>query len=1139
MPDTINISALEPLHKPWEEPVSHRVRVERDQPSKIEKGRRPSPLPIVQNLRLLTAEWRKAEYPGVSSTTRDLLFHWFWSDHRITAPDGQTYPFNYYFCQREAIETLIYLREVRGIVSLSALTGEFFSLGGNQETAENAAQIAAAGITPDEDRWPRYAFKVATGAGKTKIMSLALVWSYFHALRESDSDLARHFVIVAPNLTVFERLKMDFADGKIFDQDPLIPPAWKGDWNMTTVLQDEASGSATGGVTYLTNIHRLYSPRKTTRGEEYYDWTGPTVSRSRALETGAELRARITAHPTVMVMNDEAHHVWDPDSAWNDALSSINDSVSAHGLGITAQLDFSATPKDNKGNLFKHIVCDTPLGEAVESGIVKTPIIGRGQSLHERADEVADRRFEEHLVLGYQRWLKSKEEWEKSGKKALLFVMTEDTNAADAITRRLNTDPQFAELNNKTINLHTNLKGKMKKHGSGDNVVWEFIENENEISDDDLKALRKLSRELDSDASPYYCIVSVLMLREGWDVRNVTTIVPLRPYSSKANILPEQTLGRGLRRMTLPGQALETVTVVEHEAFTKMYQEQLEQEGLPVEIIDSDKVPKTTVSIFPDELNKDLQALKIELPGISSAHTISNNLEGLAYEEIKAAASRYRKLPFSSVRREEIEYEGRSLITNEIVEQMKFKLPLLQSGIGAVAFYREELEHACGLSGTHKILGPMIQQYLENDLFESKATLFDPRLIARLGDDDVREYIRAVFLPIIRKKTIQTENRVAGGESQAVTNWRPFQVTSSENHPTLLADHTPFNLVPCNRQLEVAFTRFADRSEDVAAFSKNTGPQALRIDYIANGNRLAFYTPDFFVRLKNGNYYLVETKGREDIEVPNKIRAAVSWCKSASSPNQKWNYLYIPEGVFQSLQGTTMSMLASACEPALQGLLREAETSQPELPYYEISVENKAEAVDSLIKRETLEKLPSRYKKAIEESVALFSFLENKNSSLSACFTSMLGVMDDAAKSMVTTLIEPSIPDKQIDQQDFFDPAFMFVSDREKDWLRKNVAGLKKGLMYKAFMMPLGQLGFCLEYAKSAKDQTGGIYKAIRENFSQFNSSQLGERVDQIRSFRNNYVAHQEKELTDPVLARTELKNWINGLAALYRAIHP
>ena len=182
-------------------------------------------------------------------------------------------------------------------------------------------------------------------------MSLAIVWSYFHALRESDSPMARHFLVIAPNLTVFERLKEDFADGAIFRKDPLIPEAWKGDWNLRVVLQEEAGGAAAGGTLYLTNIHRLYEPRKTGRNsEEYYDWAGPVVYRTKALDTGEALRERITAHPRVMVLNDEAHHVWDPDSAWNEALAYLHETIRKRtGGGLVAQLDFSATPKDNKG----------------------------------------------------------------------------------------------------------------------------------------------------------------------------------------------------------------------------------------------------------------------------------------------------------------------------------------------------------------------------------------------------------------------------------------------------------------------------------------------------------------------------------------------------------------------------------------------------------------------------------------------------------------------------------------------------------------------------------------------------------------------------------------------------------------------
>jgi type III restriction enzyme len=83
-----------------------------------------------------------------------------------------------------------------------------------------------------------------------------------------------------------------------------------------------------------------------------------------------------------MVLNDEAHHVWDPDSAWSTAIRYLHDTLlSRTGRGLVAQLDFSATPKDNRGQAFQHIVCDTPLGEAVDGGIVKTPIFGKTEAL--------------------------------------------------------------------------------------------------------------------------------------------------------------------------------------------------------------------------------------------------------------------------------------------------------------------------------------------------------------------------------------------------------------------------------------------------------------------------------------------------------------------------------------------------------------------------------------------------------------------------------------------------------------------------------------------------------------------------------------------------------------------------------------
>src|SRR5205807_2169155 len=188
---------------------------------------------------------------------------------------------------------------------------------------------------------------------------------------------------------------------------------------------------------------------------------------------------------------------------------------------------------------------------------------------------------------------------------------------------------------------------KVKKVGSGVAARMEFVENDKEISDDDLKQLRQLSRELDSNQTHYACIVSVLMLREGWDVRNVTTIVPLRPYSSKAAILPEQTLGRGLRRMTPPGQASELLTVIEHPAFASLYQDQLSQEGLPIEVVEIDRVPSTTISIFPDEANKNVTELEIAIPTLSAGHRIVPTLESLSIADVRKAFTKFKPLPLA------------------------------------------------------------------------------------------------------------------------------------------------------------------------------------------------------------------------------------------------------------------------------------------------------------------------------------------------------------------------------------------------------------------------------------------------------------------------------------------------------------
>jgi type III restriction enzyme len=122
----INLSALEPLYLPYEMPSFHKIRAKKEgEPAEKVKGRRPSEIQIAQNLRRYVTEWRETDYAGASDTTREFLHHWFGRDHIVKNSEGEVIPFKYYFCQREAIETFIYLRELRGLDTLSGIVSEF------------------------------------------------------------------------------------------------------------------------------------------------------------------------------------------------------------------------------------------------------------------------------------------------------------------------------------------------------------------------------------------------------------------------------------------------------------------------------------------------------------------------------------------------------------------------------------------------------------------------------------------------------------------------------------------------------------------------------------------------------------------------------------------------------------------------------------------------------------------------------------------------------------------------------------------------------------------------------------------------------------------------------------------------------
>jgi type III restriction enzyme len=1124
MSDAINTEALLPLFKPWEEPRQHREPpLQPGDSARTVPGRRSSRCHLVPRLRDQVEMWRHNGYFGASGTTRTLLKHWFESDH----PGG----FHYHYCQREAIETFIWLHEVAKYHSLSSL---YSSLYGDDKTP-----IPVESFTEEDDAWARYCCKIATGGGKTKVMSLAMVWSYFHSLYEN-SDMPRHFVVIAPNIIVFERLKMDFADGAVFHSDPLIPPEWKADFDLSFVMQDDAGGGASQGTLYLTNIHRLYE--RSSRGvvrEESPSWAGPPVARAQALKVGEALRERIASHPSIMVMNDEAHHLHDPDSAWNEALNTLNQQSRTHGnRGVVLQLDFTATPKHNDGALFRHIVCDFPLGEAVDAGIVKVPVIGKSEALKEGIGDSASARWRTHLQVGYKQYEHSFEELSGT-RKPILFVMTEDTKAADDIAKALDSD-DYPLLKNRVINLHTKLKGSIKKVTRFGKEVLEFIENEKQMSDDDLQAIRKISRELDSEDSPYRCVVSVMMLREGWDVRNVTTIVPLRPYSAKSNILAEQTLGRGLRRMA-PGDTPERVTVVEHKSFTHLYKEELGEEGLFPEVIEVNGPKPVSVTVFVDG-KKDVNGLEIAIPQVSEAIRTTSQLEGLTFEDVRDRfASKYHPLPVKERSNEPILYEERSLFTDELIASWNIDRGLLALGSTAISHYVRELEKACRIQNANAILAPLLIRFIQEVLFERTVSLYDGSIDHRMADNDVVEHIRATFTPLIRERTTTREERSRTANELKLSTWKPYQASMTPRHPCVSCKRTMFNLVPCDSDLELQFAEFCDTANDVTAFARNAGPQKLLIDYLAPNGRPALYAPDFFVRNKDGGYYLVELKGQEDNLVPFKAQAAVEWCKTASTKACRWTYAFIPMAIFDANTTFSIADLARACEPRLQGLLGTAATGQIELPLEMTPEKILKEKTDKAMETAGVPNtdLPDDIRDYVAQAVNQLAFDRKKGyGQLGASFQPLLMPLEQLCIELLIKHLGPCMPQDYDDRRTYFDPYLGDVSPGQEAVLQKNGRNLNGLLVHHDKRNPIGTMLFCLQYASSWPDIHGGIWTDVHREFADPRLQSLYDRLDTMNKFRNSRIVHVDEPLTDGELAETTMTAWIRNLADLNKVAH-
>ena len=846
--------------------------------------------PLVGEIRKGVHAWRLAGYPGISQTSRDLLTHWFLTPHVMTNSSGEQYEFNYYFAQREAVETAIWLFEheqardpynlIRYDSSGAVSTGMFRA------------------------NWARYVFKLATGAGKTKVLSLLVAWSYFHKLYEDESTLSRNILLVAPNIIVLDRLRDDFGDLRIFSSDPVLPDNgfggrnWQDDFQMTLHIQDEVGAVSSGGNLFLTNVHRIYegSQGPSETDENLTDYFLGSKPVTKTTERVVDLKKVVRQLNDLVVMNDEAHHIHNEDLAWFRSIQDIDALLrqrTGHGLG--GHFDVTATPKHDDGAIFVETVCSYPLVEAIRQGVVKTPVVPDGPSrakltVQELADNVYDR-YADHIKLGYLEWSKRRADLEKAGKKPILFIMTTTTAECDDVKDYL--ERTYPDLNGKVLVIHSKANGEISETGSNS----------------ELEELRRQSREIDSWDSKYLCVVSVMMLREGWDVQNVISMVGLRPYTAKNNILPEQTLGRGLRRMFRGDTSLtEYVSVVGTDAFLD-FVESVKLEGVELERVamGDTSQPKKPLLIEVDSSNdqKDIEALDIALPRLSGRFVrISKDLNLL---DVKAMArGDFAITQFSEEQQREIVFLDTD--TDAVLWKTDLGQQVIPTPQAVLAFFATDILRRLRMVGGREILYGKLKSYIGNYLFDREVDLDDLNVLRNLSEFAPRKFLFDLFMDEINELTITDTGSAEVINEIKLSKTRPFVVKPQEYFEP---KRSVFNRIVVDSHLEMRFAQFLDQATDVVSFAKNTQGVHFFIEYVNHNGDIRHYYPDFVVKVQQDDVYVVETKGLQDLDVLPKWLRMVQWCEDATQADSQGRNFYpvfLSGADFDELEKTAKSM---------------------------------------------------------------------------------------------------------------------------------------------------------------------------------------------------------------------------------------
>lgn len=937
---------------------------------------------------VVNAAWKSGEMlEKVTPTTASLLNYWFgegFCNERVR---------NFHEGQRQAILNIIYLHEVMG---------------------ENCVMDAYQGIIPElmdradlaqlakpKYQMPKYAVKMATGTGKTWVMHALIIWQMLNARHEDveSGRFTQKFLIVAPGLIVYDRLLDAFCGRKKRDeeyrdpqtndyymnQEVFIPERYRDEvfsfiQNNVVTKEDGIGRKTTGeGLIALTNWHLFENQMEEKEQDEDVD-DSSTVTPSEIISDllpirpgksagndlgmldrralgGTELEY-LAGLKDLMVINDEAHHIHEikrngetEEVEWQRGLNAISATKGTRFI----QVDFSATPFDTKGTgekqvklFFPHIIVDFDLPMAMKQGLVKLLLLDRRQELTdlENLDYNAERDEQGKVVglsegqrmmlrAGLTKLNKQEEEFLKNdaSKNPKMLIVCQDTTVSPFVEEFLKSEGLEDE---DIVTIDSNKQG--------------------EVKDEEWQEIKKKLFDIDRYKSPKV-VISVLMLREGFDVNNICVLVPLR--SSQAPILLEQLVGRGLRLMWResdyidikredrlrvlknhqpPRTYIDTLSIVEHPAFIKFYDD-LQDQGLVA--VDEGDVGAggATGDILTVGLREDYGMYDFQWPVI--LHDSIDEFEDAEIDLDDLEPFTMYPLPLL---RKFLAKEGETFVSQESLTKTTFGKYKVTANLFNASGYNEYLQKLlrvvtlrfenCRRQGfpTIQINGAQTVQvmdwYIREKLFSLPFNPFQGNdwKILLAEDGIVTKHIVEQFAVAIYKMQNRLTTINAEVSHTDFSSLRAIKMRESYSMEVQKCIYPRLGYPSHGGGLEKAFIEFLDRDAEVERFLKinESGHSFAIIFYVRKDGLMATYHPDFIVATAE-KVYLIETKGDDkvdDVNVRQKQTATVEWIKkiNALEPgdrmNRTWEYVLVGESVFYSLSGSgaTITDICNMCK---------------------------------------------------------------------------------------------------------------------------------------------------------------------------------------------------------------------------------